>query len=156
MDKYDTLEYSWVKATTVFVHLRIYLCAFKNTNISPQVHHVWATYAMEVKWLGYVARLTHVMKELIAFETWHGVMWPRWRRSRQGLARRTSCKCEGQVKWWLGADGPRQWWRASEVKIDEPIWSYDDMKWIISFDDWLMHVLHRHQRRWNGMRKAKV
>ena len=32
MDKYDTLEYSRVKATTVSVHLRIYLCAFKNTN----------------------------------------------------------------------------------------------------------------------------
>jgi hypothetical protein len=32
VDKYDTLEYSRVKATTVFVRLRIYLCAFKNTN----------------------------------------------------------------------------------------------------------------------------
>jgi hypothetical protein len=30
----------------------------------------------------------------------------------------------------------------SEVKINEPIWSCDDMKWIISFDDWLVHVLH--------------
>ena len=29
MDKYDTLEYSGVNATTVSVHLRIYLCAFK-------------------------------------------------------------------------------------------------------------------------------
>jgi hypothetical protein len=29
---------------------------------------------MEVKWLGYVARLTHVRKELIAYETSHGVM----------------------------------------------------------------------------------
>jgi hypothetical protein len=27
------------------------------------------------KWLGYVAMLTHVMKEVIAYETWHGVMW---------------------------------------------------------------------------------
>jgi hypothetical protein len=35
----------------------------------------------------------------------------------------------------LGADGPRQRWKASEVKIDEPIWSCDDMKWIISFVD---------------------
>ena len=33
MDKYDTLEYSRVKATAVSVRLRIYLCAFKNTNI---------------------------------------------------------------------------------------------------------------------------
>ena len=32
MDKYDTLEYSWVKATMVSVRLRIYLCEFKNTN----------------------------------------------------------------------------------------------------------------------------
>ena len=32
MDKYDTPEYSWVKATAVSVHLRIYLCTFKNTN----------------------------------------------------------------------------------------------------------------------------
>jgi hypothetical protein len=43
-----------------------------------------------------------------------------------------------------------------EVKIDEPIWSRDDMKWIVSFDDWLVHVLHQHQRRWNEMCKAKV
>ena len=34
--------------------------------ISPQVHHVRATFAMEVKWLRDVAKLTHVMKELIA------------------------------------------------------------------------------------------
>jgi hypothetical protein len=27
------------------------------------------------KWLGYVAMLTHVMKELIAYESWHEVMW---------------------------------------------------------------------------------
>ena len=32
MDKYDTIEYSRVKATTVSMRLRIYLCAFKNTN----------------------------------------------------------------------------------------------------------------------------
>ena len=32
MDKYDTLEYSRVKATAVSARLRIYLCAFKNTN----------------------------------------------------------------------------------------------------------------------------
>jgi hypothetical protein len=34
--------------------------------------------------------------------------------------------------------------------------SCDDMKWIISFVIWLLHVLHQHWRRWNGMRKAKV
>ena len=43
-----------------------------------------------------------------------------------------------------------------KVKIDEPIWSRDDMKWIISFGDWLVHVLHQYWRRWNGMRKVKV
>jgi hypothetical protein len=32
MDKYDTLEYSRVRATAVSVRLWIYLCAFKNTN----------------------------------------------------------------------------------------------------------------------------
>ena len=32
MDKYDTLEYSWVKATTVSVRLRIYLFVLINTN----------------------------------------------------------------------------------------------------------------------------
>ena len=63
---------------------------------------------------------------------------------------------KGKIEWWLSADGPRQWWRASEVKIDEPIWSCDDMKWIISLLIVLMHVLHRHWRRWNGMHKAKV
>jgi hypothetical protein len=29
VNKYDTLKYSLVKATTVSVHLRIYLCVFK-------------------------------------------------------------------------------------------------------------------------------
>jgi hypothetical protein len=29
-------------------------------------------------------------------------------------------------------------------------------KWIISFVIWLVHVLHQHWRRQNGMRKAKV
>ena len=32
MDKYDTLEYSRVKATTVSVRLWIYLCMLKYTN----------------------------------------------------------------------------------------------------------------------------
>ena len=46
-----------------------------------------------------VAKLTHVMmKELIANETWHCVMWSRWRRSRQDLAWWTRCKREGQVR----------------------------------------------------------
>jgi hypothetical protein len=32
MDKYDTVEYSWVKATIVFVRLRISLFALTITN----------------------------------------------------------------------------------------------------------------------------
>jgi hypothetical protein len=32
VDKYDTLEYSQEKAITVFVRLRIFLCALINTN----------------------------------------------------------------------------------------------------------------------------
>jgi hypothetical protein len=35
VDKYDTLEYSRVKATAVSVRLWIYLCAFKNINRDP-------------------------------------------------------------------------------------------------------------------------
>ena len=46
--------------------------------------------------------------------------------------------------------------KASEVKINEPTRSCDDMKWIISFVIWLVHVLHQRWRRWNRMRKAKV
>jgi hypothetical protein len=34
-DKYDTLEYSWVKATSVSVFLRISLCVLINTNTHP-------------------------------------------------------------------------------------------------------------------------
>jgi hypothetical protein len=30
------------------------------------------------------------------------------------------------------------------------------MKWIISLLIMLVHVLHQHWRRWNGMHKAKV
>jgi hypothetical protein len=72
----------------------------------------------------------------------------------EALKRGTACDGEAWAR--LGADGPMQWWRASEVKIDEPIRSRDDMKWIISFGDWLVHVLHQHWRRWNEIRKAKV
>jgi hypothetical protein len=32
-------------------------------------------------------------------------------------------------------------------KIDGPTRSHDDMKWIISFLIWLVHVLHQHRRR---------
>jgi hypothetical protein len=39
---------------------------------------------------------------------------------------------------------------------EEQVRSHDDMKWIISFVIWLVHVLHQRRRRWSGMRKAKV
>jgi hypothetical protein len=32
MDKYDTLEYSWIKAITVSMHLWNFLCTLINTN----------------------------------------------------------------------------------------------------------------------------
>jgi hypothetical protein len=63
--------------------------------------------------------------------------------------------CDGEAWARLDADGPTQQWRASEVKIDEPIWSRDDMKWIISFGDWLVYVLHQHRRIWNGNVQGK-
>ena len=135
--------------------------------ISPHVHLCEQLMPWRWRWLGFVARLTHVMKELIAYETWHWVMWLRWRRSRQDLPWWTGCKYEGQIGgFWsdgprggeawarLGANGWRQWWKASEVKINEPTRSRDDIKWIILFVIWLVHVLHQHWRRWNGMRKA--
>jgi hypothetical protein len=40
--------------------------------------------------------------------------------------------------------------------IDELIRSCDDIKWIISFVIWLVHVLHQHRRISNGMCKTKV
>jgi hypothetical protein len=36
VDKYNTLEYSWVKAITVSVRLWISLCALINTNTSAE------------------------------------------------------------------------------------------------------------------------
>ena len=109
----------------------------------------------------------------------------RWRRSRQGFASMDRLQV-WRVSWRLwsegprggeawarfGADGPRQRWRASNVKIDGPKRSCDDMEWIISFqgrssqvlthdDDqkawWsLVLVWHQYLGIWNGMRKAKV
>ena len=136
---------------------------------SPQVYHVWATYAMELKWLGFVVRLTHVMKELIAYETWHWVMWLRWRRSRQDLAWWTGCKREGKVRGFGAMD-------RVVVKLEQDLAPMDEgngekqvrlrsmnqqghvMVWSGSYHLWygLVHVLHQHWRRWTGMRKAKV
>jgi hypothetical protein len=39
----------------------------------------------------------NMLMELIAYMTWHEVMWSRWRRSMQDLVQRTGCKSEGQV-----------------------------------------------------------
>ena len=67
-----------------------------------------------------------VMEELIAYEIWHRVMWPKWRRSRQDLAWWTGCNGEGQVKalkrgtarrWSLGKIW-RQWTEAT-VKSEQ-------------------------------------
>jgi hypothetical protein len=66
--------------------------------ISPQVHVCEQHMPWRWKWLGNVVKLTQVMmKELIANETWHWVMWSRWRRSWHDLAWWASCKSEGQV-----------------------------------------------------------
>jgi hypothetical protein len=37
------------------------------------------------------------MKELIAYETWHGVMWLRWRRSRQDLLDEPVASVKGKL-----------------------------------------------------------
>ena len=36
---YDTLEYCWVKATAVSVHLRILFVTLQNTNTPPRLKH---------------------------------------------------------------------------------------------------------------------
>ena len=125
-----------------------------------------------------------VMEELIAYETWHGVMWWKWRRSRQDLAWWTGCNVEGQVKtlkrwtarqWSLGKTWHR--WTEATVKskqgqdrwTKEVIWWYEvdhiilrRSSQVFTHDDdqktwWsLVLVWHRHLRKWNGMRKAKV
>jgi hypothetical protein len=64
--------------------------------ISLQVHLCEQLMPWRWRWLGFVVKLTHVLKELIAYE-WHWVMWLRRRRSRQDLAWWTGCKREGQV-----------------------------------------------------------
>ena len=125
-----------------------------------------------------------VIKELIAYETWYGVMWSKWRRSRQGLARWTGCNGEEQVKalkrrtarrWSLGKTWHR--WTESMVNSEqgqdrwtkEVIWWYgvdhiiqERSSQVLTHDDdqkawWrLVLVWRQHLRRSNGMRKAKV
>jgi hypothetical protein len=50
-----------------------------------------------------------MMEELIARETWHWVMWSRWRRSRHDLAWWTGCKCQGQVEGFEARDRVWRW-----------------------------------------------
>jgi hypothetical protein len=79
------------------------------------------------------------MKELIAYETWHGVMWQRWRRLRWGLARWTGCKCEGQVGgfevrdhvwWWCLGKTWRRWTEATvKSKWGQDRWTNTVMWW---------------------------
>ena len=77
--------------------------------------------------------LSHVIKvEKIKIKIWLGLMdrLQAWRASW----RLWSDKPRGGEAWArLGADGWWQRWKASEVKIDEPTRSRDDMKWTISF-----------------------
>jgi hypothetical protein len=101
----------------------------------------------EVAWLCCKCS-TSALEELIAYETWHDVMWLGGEDQEAWLGYEgPSCKCEGKAKGSgamdrqggearvesFGTDGPRQRWRASEAAIDEPIRSHDDMKLIISF-----------------------
>jgi hypothetical protein len=98
--------------------------------ISPQVHVCEQHIPWRWRWLENVAKLTHVMKELIAQETWHWVMWSRWRRSRHDLAWWTSCKCEGKVRgfearnrvWWWSLSKTWRRWIDATVKSK---WSQD-------------------------------
>ena len=79
-----------------------------------------------------------VMKKLIAYETWHGVMWSKWRRSRQGFAWWNGCNGEGQVKalkrrtarrWSLGKFWRR--WTEATVRSEQgqDRWTKEVMWW---------------------------
>jgi hypothetical protein len=84
------------------------------------------------------------MEELNVCDTWYEVMWLGGKiKIRLGLMDLLQAWSASQKLWsdklhcgeaWarLDADGPKQRWRASEVKIDEPIRWCDDKKWIIS------------------------
>ena len=119
-----------------------------------------------------------VMKELIVYESWHGVMWLRWWRSRQYLAWWTGCNGEGQVKalkrwtvrWWSLGKTWRRWTEAT-VKSGQgqDRWTKEVMWWygvdhiiqgrssqVLTHDDdqkaWWRLVLVWRQclGRWNG------
>jgi hypothetical protein len=72
------------------------------------------------------------IKELISYETRHGVMWLCGEDQETWLGYYgPGCKCEGQVR-GFGAMDHRWLRRASEVAVDETIRPHNDMKWIIS------------------------
>jgi hypothetical protein len=117
-----------------------------------------------------VAMLTHViMKEL--YYICDIVMWPScedqdeaWLDGPDTRVKGKLRLCWGDGEAWarLGSDGPTHRWRETEVKIDGPRASRDDMKWIISFDDCvnalvaLAHWRTMESMKEMEMRKAKV
>lgn len=109
------------------------------TMISPQVY--WCKQHLKSWWIDILDCCkcsTSVLKELIAYEPCHDVMW----LSRFGYDG-PSCNKEDQLEawaWWtikavkheqrvLGVDGSRQWWRTSETIINGLIIPHDNMKW---------------------------
>ena len=128
---------------------------------------MWATHIMTVKMTCVCCKahtcdegahciwdmtLSHVTK-VEKIKTRPGLMdrlqaWSRWRLWSDGP--------RGGEAWArLGIDGWRQRWKASEVKIDEPTRSHDDMKWIISFVDqgWCI-VASTSEMEWNAQGKG--
>jgi len=112
-------------------------------------------------------------KELIAYESWHGVMWSRWWRSRQGLASWTGCNGEGQVealkwrtarRWSLGKTWC--WWTKAMVKSGQGRGSMDQRDHVMIWSD---HIIldrvgalvalalegWRRRWRWNGNAQGK-
>jgi len=53
------------------------------------------------------------MMELIAYETWHEVLWLDWQDQDKALHRWIDCKCEGQVG---GFEATNHMWRGSLSK----------------------------------------
>ena len=101
--------------------------------ISPHVHHVWGTRAMTVK-MAWICLKAHTCDEgsyCIWDITWSHVTKVEKIKTRLGLTDRLQAwraswrlwsngPCGGEAWARLGADGRRQRWKASEVKIDEP------------------------------------
>jgi len=58
------------------------------------------------------------MKELIAYETWHGVVWLDGEDQDKALRWWTGCKCEGQVG---GFEATNRMWRGSLSKDLAPM-----------------------------------